>query len=307
MVNKESNKGIFLLSFLFVFLWNSGFIGAEYILPYTGPFTLLFVRYLMLFLVLFMYLMIRGRLLWPGRRVVWVNMLVGVLAHAGWLSCVLIALNNKVPAGIVALIVALQPLATGAFSGLVVGEKTSLKSWIGLIIAFSGVLITVVYRMDFEMDSADLGYLVPFGSVFAMTVAVLIQRKQELKSDEGKLPMDLTLFYQSLASTLALSFPAFFLEKLMVQWNMNFILAMTWLIFGVSFGAYVLMWILLKRIDAVKLSGLFYLGPPVTMLMAWLAFGDVLKLIDIVGLLIVLSGVLLTYVKGYKVKALFIR
>ncbi|MFO8086299.1 MAG: DMT family transporter [Bacteroidales bacterium] len=303
MPNTTTNNRILVLSILFVLLWNSGFIGAEFILPYTRPFTLMFIRYIALFTILFIYLLIAGRLLWPGRRVVLVNMLVGILAHAGWLSCVLIALDNEVPAGIVALVVALQPLTTGAFSAYVVGEKTSLKSWIGLIIAFAGVVITVIHRMNFEINSINMAYIVPFGAVIAMTAAALIQRKIELKNGYDKLPLDLTLFYQSLGATLVLGLPALFLEKLIVQWNMDFILAMVWLILGVSFGAYTLMWILLKKTDAIRMSGLFFLGPPVTMLMAWFAFGDTLKLMDVVGLLIVLVGVVVTYVDRCQIRA----
>lgn len=48
------------LDLVFVLLWNSGFIGAEYGLPYTGPWTLLLWRNLAL----------SGLLgVWPGRTV----------------------------------------------------------------------------------------------------------------------------------------------------------------------------------------------------------------------------------------------
>ncbi|MDA3881524.1 MAG: hypothetical protein PF436_14125 [Prolixibacteraceae bacterium] len=65
----------------FVLLWNSGFIGAEYGLPYTGPFTLVFWRYLALTLMIFMYLLARKRFWWVGWKVAAPNMLIGVLAH----------------------------------------------------------------------------------------------------------------------------------------------------------------------------------------------------------------------------------
>ncbi len=100
----------------FVLLWNSGLIAAEYGLPYAGPFSLLFYRYLALTLLLFAYLAISNQLIRVGWRQAWHQMLIGVLAHGAWLLCVLIAVDYGVPAGLVALIVALQPLATGALS-----------------------------------------------------------------------------------------------------------------------------------------------------------------------------------------------
>ncbi len=221
-------------------------------------------------------------------------MLIGVLAHGLWLTCVLLALDYQVPAGIVALIVALQPLVTGALSGLVAGEQTNLYQWLGLILGFLGVVLTVTFRIDFGSYTSVFGYLIPLGSVIGITAASLIQRRMEVKKGTNKLPVDLALFYQSLATTLALALPAIFIEKLSTQWEPEFIYTMIWLILAVSLGAYALMWLLIERIDATRVASLFYLGPPVTMFMAWVAFGDKVQIMDIAGLTLVFVGVLLS-------------
>lgn len=293
-------KKTIVLAAGFVLFWNSGFIGAEYGLPYTGPFTLLFLRYLALTCILFLYLLIRGRLRWVGWSAAFPNMLVGVLAHGVWLGCVLLALQHNVPAGIIALVVALQPMATGALSGLVVGEPTPLFRWLGLIVGFGGVAITVLSRINFQDAASIFGYLIPIGSVIAITAASLIQRKMEVEKKAQQLPVDLTLFYQSSATVLALAIPAIVVEHLKTQWAPEFIATMIWLIIAVSLGAYALMWLLIKRIDATRVASLFYLGPPVTMLMAWITFGDVLETMDIIGLIVVFSAVFLTQVKVKK-------
>lgn len=291
------NRNTLILAAGFVFLWNSGFIGAEYGLPYTGPFTLVFWRYLALTLVMFLYLLIRNRFRWVGWRVAALNMLIGFLAHGVWLTCVLLALDSEVPAGIVALVVALQPLATGALSGLVTGERTYFYQWMGLLLGFLGVAITVISRMDFGSYQSIFGYLVPLGSVLGITAASLIQRQMEISTETSKLPVDLTLFYQSLATTLALALPAVFFENLSTRWEPEFIYTMVWLILAVSMGAYTLMWLLIERLDATSVASLFYLGPPLTMLMAWMAFGDEVLIMDVIGLAIVFLGVLLTLFK----------
>ena len=290
----ESNK-IVLLATGFVLLWNSGFIGAEFGLPYTQPFTLLFWRYLALTIIILLYLLILNHFKWVGWSTALPNMLVGILAHGVWLGCVLLALNNHVPAGIVALVVALQPLATGAFSGIVVGEPTKLYKWLGLIVGFGGVAITLLSRIDFQNTKSVFGYLIPLGSVIAITAASLIQRKMEVSQSAQRLPVDLSLFYQSLGTTLAMAIPAMVYEKLSTQWNSEFIYTMIWLIVGVSLGAYALMWLLIEKVDATRVASLFYLGPPVTMFMAWIAFGDTLKPMDVVGLGVVFIGVLMTH------------
>ncbi|MFO7879090.1 MAG: DMT family transporter [Bacteroidales bacterium] len=292
-------RSTIFLAIGFVLLWNSGFIGAEYGLPYTGPFTLLFWRYLALSVLIFVYLLIRNRFRWVAWRVAAPNMLIGVLAHGVWLTCVLLALDNQVPAGIVALVVGLQPLATGALSGLVTGERTNHYQWLGLILGFLGVAVTVGFRMDFDSLKSVFSYLIPLGSVIGITAASLIQRRMELKTASSKLPLDLTMFYQSLATTVALALPAIFGEKLSTQWEPEFIYTMLWLILAVSLGAYTMMWRLIERIDATRVASLFYLGPPVTMLMAWFAFGDQVLIMDVVGLFIVFAGVLLSQFKAH--------
>jgi len=204
-----SKKNLFL-AFGFVFLWNSGFIGAEYGLPYTGPFTLIFWRYLALTILICLYLLVKKRFRWISRSAMSYNLVVGVLAHGVWLSCVLLSLKQDVPAGIIALVVALQPLATGAFSGILAGEPTPFHQWLGLMIGFGGVLLTVLSRINFDAPESVFGYLIPLGSVIAITVATLIQRKMDIRNTNYRLPLDLTLFYQSLATVVALAIPAIF-------------------------------------------------------------------------------------------------
>ncbi|NBC83117.1 MAG: EamA family transporter [Bacteroidetes bacterium] len=294
MVNKNKQKNLWLITG-FVLLWNSGFIGAEFGLPFTGAFTLLFYRYLALSLLIFIYLSVRNQFYWVGWRIAWPQMIIGVLAHGVWLSCVLIAIDYGVPAGIVALVVALQPLATGALSGLVAGEPTPLNRWLGLLIGFSGVAVPVIIRVNFKDPSEVFAWLIPLGSVIAITAASLFQRKINLNIENQRIPVSLSLFYQSTATTIAMAVPALIIEELYIEWNMTFIVALAWLIVGVSLGAYALMWILIDRIDATKVASLFYLGPPVTMFMAWMAFGDQVQLIDLTGVVLVFLGVLLTY------------
>lgn len=285
--------GTLVLALAFVLLWNSGFIGAEYGLPYTGPFTLLFWRYWALTLVLLVYLALRGRLRWPGSRAAARASLIGFLAHGVWLGCVLLSLQQRVPAGIIALVVALQPMATGALSGPVVGERTPLLSWLGLVVGFGGVVVAVGARADLSDAGSVFGYLIPFGSVVAITMASLLQRRSELQGRAHRLPVDRALFYQSLATALAVTVPAAGVEHLSTRWELPFVITMLWLILGVSLAAYALMWLLIARMDATRVASLFYLGPPVTMIMAWLAFGDALILTDGIGLVVVAIGVAL--------------
>ena len=296
-------KATWVLAVGFVLFWNSGFIGAEYTLPYADPFTLLFWRYLGLTLLLGGFLMIRRRLRWPGMEAVLISFLIGILSHGVWLGCVFFSLQFGVPAGIVALVVALQPMATGALSGPITGEPTPWYRWVGLLIGFAGVAVAVLARTDLNRADSVLAYALPFVSALAITIASLIDRKRELGVKTERVPIDISLFYQSLGTVLAVALPAFLLEGLSTQWTPVFIGVMLWLIIAVSLVAYSLMWVLVARVDATRVSSLFYLGPPVTMVMAWIAFGDEVLETDLIGLLIVAVGIILTQSSGIRMRS----
>lgn len=297
MKTMSSRHHTLLLAVGFILLWNSGFIGAEYALPYTQPLTLLFWRYWLLALIVFSYLAFRRRLQWPGLNAVLIALLVGILAHGIWLGCVFFSLQYGVPAGIVALVVALQPLTTGALSGPVVGERTPPSRWAGLLIGLGGVMVAVLARTELSDAGSVFAYFIPFGSVAAMTAASLLQRRLQVQRHAYRLSVDLGLFYQCLGTALAVTIPAFLLEGLATEWAPIFTGALLWLILGVSLAAYALMWLLIERIDATRVASLFYFGPPVTMLMAWAAFGDRLLATDLVGLGVIAAGVVMTQMK----------
>lgn len=288
----SSNHSTLLLIISFVLLWNSGFIGAEYGLPYAGPFTLLFWRYSVLVFLLSIYLLLRGRFRRPGILTFTYTVVTGILAHGVWLSCVLVSLQQGVPAGIVALVVALQPMATGAFSGWILGEYTRPSQWLGLVIGFAGVALAVGFRVDLSEASSLVNYSIPLGSVIAITVASLLQRWSSAHRPDYHLPVDSSLFYQSLGTAIAVAIPAIAIEGLETQWNTAFVGTLAWLTLAVSLVAYGLMWVLLARLDATRVASLFYLGPPTTMIMAWVTLGETPQLMDGLGMLVVSLGVL---------------
>ena len=233
---------------------------------------------------------------WPGWKIVAPNMVIGFLAHGVYSCCAFFAFENGVPVGMVALVLALQPIATGALSGIITGEKTSKMLWLGLIIGFIGVAVSVAYRMHNDSNASLFGYLILLGSVLSISIASLIQRQMEINNAANKLKTDQTLFFQSIATAAFAFLPAVFVEQLSTDWNMKFTLSLGWLIIGVSLIAYGLMWKLIERISATKVSSLFYLGPPVTMFLAWLLLSDPIEFTDILGLVIVFFGLSLTQI-----------
>ena len=58
-----------------------------------------------------------------------------------------------------------------------------------------------------------------------------------------------------------------------------------------SIGAIFLLFALIRRSDATKVTGLLYLTPPTTAVMAWLMFGEAFNMLGIAGMLVAVVGV----------------
>src|SRR5574343_263967 len=97
---------------LFVFLWSTGFIGAKYGLPYAEPLSFLLLRYVAVILLMSTVAWATGAR-WPGSLRLWGHLAVsGCLIQAVYLGGVFLSIGQGVPAGVVSLLVGLQPLLT---------------------------------------------------------------------------------------------------------------------------------------------------------------------------------------------------
>ena len=78
-----------------------------------------------------------------------------------------------------------------------------------------------------------------------------------------------------------------------MQWTGEFLFAIAWLVFVLSFGAIWLLYFLIRRQAATRVISLFYLTPPITALMAWALFDERLEPLALVGMAVCVAGVAL--------------
>src|SRR5262249_33083694 len=76
-----------------------------------------------------------------GIRPFWINTLLGFCGMFLQLGCAVVAIDMGIPAGTLSIIYSLQPLVTAAVAGPLLGEHVTARQWVGLAIAFIGVLI----------------------------------------------------------------------------------------------------------------------------------------------------------------------
>lgn len=272
---------------VFVILWSTGFIGGKLGLPYAEPFTFLLWRFgFVTLLLLAITLLMRAP--WPTSPIQFVHISVaGVMVNAIYIGGVFSAINQKVPAGIVSLIVGLQPLITAIVAGRLLGETVRTRQWFGFGLGLVGVLLVLLDKISFGAGNQS-GVLMSILALLGITAGTLYQKRFC-----GFMDMRSGGVIQFGASTFVMAFAAPMFESMQIKWTNSFVFALVWLVLVLSMGAISLLHILIRRGEATRVASLFYLVPPVTSLMAFLVFGEKLGITALIGMFVTVTGVAL--------------
>jgi len=270
---------------VFVLLWSTGFIGAKYALPYVEPYTLLFVRFvisLAVLLVLFAYFKPVLPANWPQRLHL---MFSGLLVHGAYLGGVFSAIKLGMPAGVCALLVGLQPLLTAMAMPFMFQRSLPPLHWIGIVAGFVG--ITMVLSNQLTVAGFGINAVIAASvALFGITIGAIYQKKITARTNVLSIA-----FFQYLSATPLFAAGSLLFESGHVIWDVQLILALLWLVFGLSIGAILLLNYLIRKNEAHKVSSLFYLVPPLTALEAYFLFNETLGIINLTGMLIVVIAV----------------
>ncbi len=272
---------------VFVLLWSTGFIGARLGLPHAEPLTFLSLRYVaVLALMLPVALIVRAT--WPSTTRDAAHIAIaGALIQGGYLGSVFSALHAGMSAGVVALIVGMQPLLTAAAAGHLLGERVALRQWAGLVLGLVGVTLVVGQKVATDgLNPASL--ILSLLALASITLGTLYQKRYCPSFDVRS--GSVIQFAAALAVTLPL---ALVFETMEVRWTGEFVFALGWLVLVLSLGATTLLFRLIAHGAATRVTSLFYLTPAVTAIMAWLMFDERLRMIALAGMAIAVVGVAL--------------
>lgn len=271
---------------LFVLFWSTGYIAAKYGLPYAEPFTFLSLRHGVA-AFLFLVIALASRAVWPGAKPAFHSFAIGVLMHGAYLSSVFWALQAGMPSGVAALIVGLQPLMSAILAGWFLGEEVTARHWIGLGLGFGGVALVLAPKLDLAGSGISvLTISVVAGGVLAITIGTLYQKHFATGSD-----LRTGALYQYLGGLVFTGIAAMLMETGQIEWTGNFVASIAWLVLVLSFGAVLLLMLMIRHGAVSRVSTVFFLVPPTTALMGWAMFNEVLTPIQLVGMLITVAGV----------------
>jgi drug/metabolite transporter (DMT)-like permease len=281
---------------LFVLMWATGFVVARLSAPHADPLTFLAIRFPIAGL-LFAAIALAIAAPWPGARQALHATVAGAFLHGGYLGPVYWAVAHGMPAGVSALIVGLQPLMTAILAAWIVRERISLRHWLGLVVGILGVAMVVSPKLHLGLTGGItplttavnvFGALsISFGTVYQKRFATALN----LASGGA---------WQYVGATLSVLVVALLMEDLRFDGSPQVWFALGWSVVVLSLGAITLLMLLIRLGDVGRVSGLIFLVPGVSALMAYGLFGETLSLLQIIGMAVCAGAVLIVTRKSVR-------
>ena len=302
MIADKPRALIQAMPWVFVLIWSTGFVVARFAMPHAPPFSFLVLRYA-LSLACFLIWTRLARVEWPAAPIQWLHLaVVGMLLHAGYLGGVWAAVKAGIGAGTVALIVGLQPVltalwittgargargataATGATGAGRDGPHVTARQWLGLALGFGGLALVVWHKLGGgEVTLRNLLFAI-FG-LLAITAGTLYQKRFVSACDVRSASAI------QLLAALVTTMPLAMLETEPLVWHPQMIGALAWSVGVLTLGGSSLLYLLIQRGAATRVTSLMYLVPPCTALLAWALFGEAFTWSMLAGMVMTVSGV----------------
>lgn len=269
-----------------ILTWSSGFVGVRFTSDVASVPQVLFWRSLVSGLGLLPLALLRGPRI--TARAVLEQGFFAFLGMFLYLGGFALAIGQRVPTGLVALMADLVPLAIAALSAPMLGQPLSGRQWLGTGIALFGVLAV-------SGDALALGtapawaYVLPILGMVAFAFSTVLQ----VRGRAVELHVAQRLALQCLWAALLFAPFAAASGGLAPPPGRDFLLGILWLVVLATYGAWVIYFAFLRLYPAAMVSATIYLSPPVTLIWAFFLFGEPLTLTMALGLVVTLTGVAL--------------
>ena len=274
-----------LMPVVFVLIWSTGFVVARFGMPYAPPLRFLAWRFALSVLAFGLWVLL-ARAVWPQGRRQWQHLaVVGVFMHAGYLGGVWSAIKLGIGAGTTALIVGLQPVLTALWVSATGQEhRVAPRQWLGLALGLAGLVLVVWNKLGHgEITVINLSLCLM--ALLSITVGTLYQKRFVAPCDVRCANL------VQLTAAFVVVLPLALLETETVQPTPALLGALAWSVLALTLGGSSLLYVLVQRGAATRVTSLMYLVPPCTALLAWLLFDELLTPLVLAGLALTALGV----------------
>jgi drug/metabolite transporter (DMT)-like permease len=272
---------------LFVLAWSTGFIVARAVTSHADVQLFLLWRFVAVALILGTAATV-GKAPWPSLKRALQHLGVGSVMMGIYLSLSFWAIAQGLPAGIMALLGALQPLLTAAIMLARGRGSSSAAVWWGLIIGFLGVVLVLLPRLENSRFAiANFANLTGLLAIAALTLGTLGQK--HLAHDDLRIAGCLQNLGAGLVALLAVAaFGAVKWDGSPALWGL-----LAWSVLVTSVLAQGLLMWMMRRGAATHVTSLMLLVPPVAALLAYELFRETLSWTQMAGFALALGGVVL--------------
>ena len=249
---------------------------------------MLLVRF-SLVVCIFIFLVTLYKSSWIGFKESGQQIIIGALIHGAYLGGVFFAINEGIAAGVAAVIVGLQPLVTSFIGKVFLNQPLNIKQAIGLTLGFLGISLVILEKIDIAATQFSFsGLLACIIALFSISIGTVLQ-----KHLASKTPLLTGSFYQYIGAIMVVSLLSFNLEDQQFTLTWELAIAMTWLIFGLSVLAILLLLYMIREGEVAKVTSYFYLVPPVALFQTWLIFDEKLGIMAMTGTLLTILAVIM--------------
>lgn len=289
---------VYVFALLAMVFWGMSFIWTSIVFEYYDPIATIFLRLLISSAFLFLILFISG----PFQKIRKKHFLLFLASAIFNPFFYFIGENFGLKyssASVSAVIIATIPLFTPLAAWYMIKEKVSVMNIAGIIISFLGILIMLIKPdLSFSANPTGIAFLL-FAVISAVIYSVLLKKLTQSYS-----PLNI-IAWQNLIGVFL--FLPFFLimdlnNFLSVAVDTRLLSALFSLAIFASSMAYVLFAVTLKHIGVNRTNVYSNLIPVITAVGSYYILDEVFNTGKIVGIIIVISGVILTQVNKVKKK-----
>lgn len=290
------NLKLYLAIIMVALIWGTTFLGIKIGIETIPPWFVAGIRQFLAGFILFLYLVFSKKLHWLGWKKTLQQFLISTLMLIVANGLTTLAEKN-VTSSLASLISACSPLLVFILSTIFIVKKINLRSLIGVLMGFSGIIFVFWDSLDdFLNPDYAMGMLLLFLAILGWAIGT-VYSKNILKN---KVDIFLLLFYQfTFAGVIQIIFGFLFSPEIkFINWSFHSILAVIYLaVFGsvITFFSFNY---LLQRLLPTQVAILSYINTGIAIFLGWLLLNEAITTKFLIAAVLIISGVFITNYKS---------
>ncbi|MEH7382190.1 DMT family transporter [Bacillus sp. JJ1533] len=273
-------------------LMGSSFAVGKIGLSYVSPLLLVGIRFTLAGILMALFIWNKPL---PKQMTDWVRIFaIGLFQTAGVMGCIFLSLRT-ITAGESSILTFSNPLLVVILSTVFLGLRYHFFHWIGVIVGFTGVFITLGFHLHLEV-----GIILGLGSSVSWSIGTLLIKKWGPRFNIWVLTA-----YQMLFGGILLLIMSFTFETPAITINPTSIFIILWLAIMASIVQFAIWFYLINTGDPGNTSAFLFLAPFFGVLSGWVLLNEVVEWFVYGGALLIFLGIFLvnwTFAKGKKIE-----